>query len=308
MARKSDIFETSIIKLILPLGEAKTFIANFFLLHCLSYGLYTLLVSLCKIAPTSYSMKIKSYLIALALVASQSLSAQIVTHSLTAPSSPVVSYVSDETSGVNMRFRSGGTDTDVGQVFTSTGDYSQIQTVTVKISDFSLAANPVFQFDFFSFSGSGDPSPSVNSSATKDAITNYTYNRLWSVTGSMSPADFAAVANNGFITFDISAQNQALVNGTKYGFTVGFASETANVNDRIRINADSTGIYSDGYEIRRDYEFGATRQAGDINIIENAGVSRDLTFYVTAIPEPGAYAAVAGLGLLGWMVLRRKRS
>ncbi len=152
-----------------------------------------------------------------------------------------------------MRFRSSGTDTDVGQVFTSNADYTSLQSVTIRIAltdaagnALSLASNPTFQFEFFSFSGSGDPTPSVNSSATKDAVTNYTYNRLWSLSGPLSPSDFASIANSGFITFDVASQNQGLVNGNKYGFTVGFASETANSNNRIRVHADSSGLYSDG--------------------------------------------------------------
>ena len=243
----------------------------------------------------------------LATLAVSSLSAQLVTRSVTAPSSSVVSYTSDETSGVNTRYRSGNADTDAGQVFTPSSNLVATA-ITVRTRDFVLAANPVLQLDFYTVSGSGDPSPIDNSSTTKTALTSHTFTHAFSVTGSLSTTDFNALSTGSdqYLTFDLSgaaAGLRTLTANQKYAFVVGFAGQTSSANDRIRWVSDGTSSYggTDAFEIRRDYEFDTSGR----DAIECAASNRDLEFYV--IPEPSTYAALAGILSLGLVAYRRRR-
>lgn len=249
---------------------------------------------------------------ALALAASTAALGQAIILSASAPATDVIvsnpnsdasGSIPSGITGPNFRFRSSGTDTDVGQSFLVPGAGSfPLSAITVRVSEFVLAANPTLQLELFSYSGAASPNLFDNS-GNRTPFTDPVPSLLGSTSAVLNAA---ALTGGNYLTFDVSSLGWNLTGGTRYAFILGFASQTADSNDRIRLGAQGVGSDANGFEVRRDYEFGATRSVSDLLAHEAAAATRDLTYFVQ-IPEPATIATLAGLGALAAACLRRRQ-
>jgi len=230
-------------------------------------------------------------LLALALLPVAPLSAAIVTtNSSVRPTDNVlVENASNEVSGFSIRWRDSGEDTDGGQTFLVSGalEAYTLQAITVRVGSGQTGSlNPnapglPLVFDFFEYDlDSSLLTPLFRETAILPAGTQ----------------------QGDFITFDLAPLDIELETGRSYAFMIGSNQEDtsgAAEDNRFRLASSSSDVVPNGFEIRREYEFGATRAAlaDQPNFLNTA---RDLLFIVHAIPEPSTgfiLLAAAGLAL-----------
>ena len=206
----------------------------------------------------------------------------------TAPSQNVVDFNADSTgANTTARFRTGGSDRDLGQTFTASQTY-RLDAVTVQSgNNFANAQGQEAFIELFTFDGTSS------------------FASIGTFAGTL-PSD---IANQNFLRIDIDAANEpTLAAGQQYAFLFGFTTEGAG-RELALINADGTNPFAGGRAIRREFGTGTgdTRPATPGNFASNGSDAlRDFVFFTQAtpvgvIPEPTslALAGVAGLGLLG---------
>ncbi len=222
-------------------------------------------------------------------MASVSQAALIVSSSTTAPMENVVAQGARDNGATTVRWRSTGSDTDMGATFLNPAVSRTLKTITVQVSSQDLGSevgNMPIIIDLFTFT------PGDN-----------TFSALWRLEGTLP----ATVNAFDFLTFDVSSQNQELAAGASFGFLIG-----ANVEDstgtakRFRIYTENAASVDNTFEIRRDFEFGSTRPANTV-LPGTLNTGRELYFFVTAevIPEP-ASLSLLGLAGVAMMGLRRR--
>ncbi len=227
-----------------------------------------------------------------------SATASVLTASPTAPSGPLVKVAHPNT-GVpftnerDLRYRTGGADRDLGQTFTAPENFTAAS-VTVRIS-----ANNANSMQ----SGVYDQTLTLRFYNVTDATTydaaNFTPNGVYNYTFPSS----GSVNIGDYLTFQLDS-GIALTSGNVYGFVLQWDTEAANKIVKLHHNGAFTG-YSGGVGIEQNFGSGTGDVRPALAFTQLDGTAgRDLTFFVTAIPEPGALAVI-GVGLAAMIVRRR---
>lgn len=174
----------------------------------------------------------------------------------------------------SVRWREAGDDTDLGAVFRVGAQPVVLEGLTIRIAPANFGANvpglPVV-LDFYGVDdSSGWPM----------------FTPLWR-TASVLPA---TTAPDDYVTFHVGSRAQLLEAGRAYGFVIGSNVEDRSPaggteTNRFRLYTSASDQRPDTYELRREYEFFASRPGlGDAP--NDPRFSRDLLFYLTGEPHP----------------------
>lgn len=214
------------------------------------------------------------------LVSAVSLSASVVV--TTSLDEPVDYFASNATGGGGMQWRNDTANgrRDLGQSF-YVDSALDLGAVTYRIvGDASVGAgalNAAFTLSIYNV-------PSASGVPTAGTAISTQSGTMAGLTG--TSADF-----NKYVTFTLD-NPVTLESGKYYAAILSFDNQLANQNIVWSVSG-TTAVYPDGLLIKTTD--GTTFTTGN-----------DMVFYVTAIPEPSQFAALAGLLLAGFVVYRRK--